>query len=175
MIMEGEFNELNYNNSNITFSTATDNIATSDELSASPIYQQQMGTKFSRGKKVGKAINIVGLSLIFTATAVASGSIITNIFIVNPPTVEMKNIAVSGNTLTYDFVIENKQNYKTTYFIELNRKTVYQESCSEAKEYSSSYEFDVGKKSDAKFYISFTNSFDYRKTIYTKSFVVGGN
>lgn len=173
--MEGEFNKLEFNNANITFSTATSNIATSDELSASPLYQEKTGTDYSHGKKVGKRLSIIGISLVFTATAVASGSILTNIFIVNPPTIDMKRIEIVENALIYDFTVTNKMNYKTTYFIELGNKVVFKEECSEQRQYSNSYVFDAKSQQNMKFYVSFTNSFDYRKVIYSKSFIVGGN
>lgn len=173
--MQGEFNDLTYNNTNITFSTATNNIATSDELSASPIYQEKMGTNFSRAKKVGKAVNIVGLSVIFTATAFASGSILSNIFIVNPPTVSVEKFEIEANTISFSFAIKNTQNYKTTYYIVLEGDVVEKVDCSETGEYSNSYVADVNKATNGNFYISFTNSFDYRKTIFTKSFTIGGN
>lgn len=169
--MDGEFNNLNYNNTNITFSVSPNNIAQGDELSADPIYQRQMGTNYSKGKKVGKAITIVGISVAFTATAIASGSVLSNIFVPNPPTVSNATYVVEGNELTYSFTITNKVKYKTYYILEINSSQVLNEFCTDAKDYKVSYA-PVEKGQKAKFYIAFTNSLDYRKQIYVKEFII---
>ena len=169
--MDGEFNNLNYDNTNITFSVAPNNIVQSDELSADPIYQRQMGTNYSKGKKVGKAITIVGISVAFTATAIASGSVLSNIFVPNPPKVSNATYVVEGNELTYSFTITNKVKYKTYYVLEINSSQVLNEFCTEAKDYIVSYA-PVEKGQKAKFYITFTNSLDYRKQIYVKEFII---
>lgn len=169
--MDGEFNNLDYNNANITFSVATNNVATSDETSADPIYQRQMGTNYSKGKKVGKAITIVGISIAFTAVAISSGSIIKNIFVPTPPEVVSPTVLVNGETLSFTFSIKNPKNYKTTYFVDINGENVLQEECVMEQDYAGEYSpVKVGDR--CKFYITFTNSLDYYKTIYTNEFVV---
>ena len=50
--MENEFNTLVYENTKVTFTGKTDNIATSDELTAAPLYQDKMGTNYSQSKMV---------------------------------------------------------------------------------------------------------------------------
>ena len=168
--MDGEFNSLNINNTNITFSVATNNIATSDELSVDPIYQRQMGTNYSKGKKVGKAITIVGISLAFTATAIASGSALSNIFVPNPPTVSNAVINVEDETLTYSFALKNDRKYKTFFYLDINGKNVIKEEVIESKDYDGEYS-PVVSGDRCKAYIIFTNSLDYYKTIYTNEFV----
>ena len=169
--MDGEFNNLDYNNANITFSVATNNIATSDETSADPIYQRQMGTNYSKGKKVGKAITIVGISIALTAVAISSGSIIKNIFVPAPPEVVSPTVLVNGETLSFIFSIKNPRKYKTTYFVDINGENVLQEECVMEQDYVGEYSpVKVGDR--CKFYITFTNSLDYYKTIYTNEFVV---
>lgn len=169
--MEGEFNNLNINNAPITFSVATNNIATSDETSADPIYQRQMGTNFSKAKKVSKGITIVGISIAFTAIAVSTGSVLKNIFIVNPPEIKNAEFVISEGTFSYSFSVTNKQGYKITYLLDVNGGRVLEEDCTEAKDYSGEYSPLVsGDK--CKFFIQFTNSFDYYKTILTKEFVI---
>ena len=168
--MDGEFNNLDVENTNITFSVDTDNIATSDETSADPIYQNQMGTIYARGKKVGKAVSIVGITLAFTAAAIGTGSVLSNAFVPKPPVVTNPVVEMEGDALNYSFTIENVRNYKTTYYIELNGKEVLAESCTEPMQYSGSYS-PIESGTNVKFYIKFTNSLDYFKTIYTKTFV----
>ena len=169
--MDGEFNNLSYDNTNITFSVATDNIATSDELSADPIYQRQMGTNYSKGKKVGKAVTIVGISIAFTATAIATGSTLANIFVPKPPTISNQSYVVEDGSLKYSFKVDNPKSYKTTYYVELDETIVLNDSCQESKEYCIVYSPVVsGQK--CRFYINFTNSLDYHKTIYTNEFII---
>ena len=79
--MANEINDLTYNNVNITFTGQTNNIATSDEVTASPIYQDKMGTVYSRSKSVTRAFNFAGISLILTAAAIKTGSLISNVYI----------------------------------------------------------------------------------------------
>ena len=168
--MDGEFNNLDVNNTNITFSVATDNIKTSDETSADPIYQRQMGTAHSRGKMVASAVTITGIALTFTAVAIAGGSVLSNVFVPNPPTVESPVITLEDETLHYSFTIKNKNNYVTTYYISLDGKEVYSQSCREAKSYSGTYS-PIPKNTKVKFFVQFTNSLDYYKTIYTNEFI----
>lgn len=168
--MDGEFNNLNINNTNITFSVATNNIATSDELNVDPIYQRQMGTNYSKGKKVGRAITIVGISLAFTATAIAGGSVLSNIFVPNPPTVSNALINVEGETLTYSFTLKNVQKYKTVFYLDINGENVIKEEIVESNDYEGEYS-PVVSGDRCKAYIVFTNSLDYYKTIYTNEFI----
>ena len=167
--MEGEFNNLNINNTNITFSVATNNIATSDETSADPIYQRQMGTNYSRARKVGRAVTIVGISLAFTAIAISSGSIISNIFVPNPPTIKDASVIVEEELIKYSFKIENPKNYRTTYCLDVNGENVLKDDCTQSDTYSGEYSI-IEKGSHYKFYITFTNSLDYFKTIYVNEF-----
>ena len=85
--MANELNELTYNNTPITFTGKTDNIATSDEAKAPLLYQETMGTAYSRSKAVSRVFNFAGISLILTAAAIKTGSLISNVYILNPPSV----------------------------------------------------------------------------------------
>ena len=169
--MDGEFNNFNINNTNITFSVATNNIQTSDELSADPIYQRQMGTNYSRGKKVGKAITIVGISIAFTATAVSAGGVLRNLFVPSPPEVKNPTYVVADGVLSYSFTLNNKLGYKTHYELSKGGTLLLSEDCSEPKDYVVEYS-PVSEGEVYKFTIEFTNSFDYRKTIHTNTFKI---
>ena len=172
--MESELNELNFNNANITFTGETDNAELSDELLASPLYQEQMGTNYSKRKKIAKAVTIAGLSISFTAIAVAGGSVLANAFITNPPTVTNVVTSVEGNAFLCDFEIKNDRGYKVFYTVELNDKVVMNEECSVAMTYSIEYA-PVSNGDEIYFHIDFTNSFDYKKTIHQTTLIVGGN
>ena len=62
--MENELNALVYDNTKITFTGKTDNTATSDELTAAPLYQDKMGTNYSKSKTVVRVFNLTGISFI---------------------------------------------------------------------------------------------------------------
>lgn len=168
--MEGEFNNLLVNNTPITFTGKTDNTATSDELTASPIYQDKMGTAYSRGKAISKAINFAGISLLLTAAAIKTGSLISNAYILNPPSVSNSSYVYEGHVFTYNFTISNKGEYEITYFLYVNDTEVLKEDCSNEQEYTGSYD-QINKGDKCHFYIEFTNGIDYKKTISNYEFI----
>lgn len=174
--MEGEFNNLTYNNTNITFTGNTNNIETSDELTATLLYQDKMGTKYSKSKGVVRAFNIVGITLIFTAAAFKAGSIFSNIFVTNPPSIVENSFktALNDHEFSFSFEIENKGKYQVYYFLEVNEEIVLKEDCSTPGSYEGSYD-QLKDGDNGKFYIQFTNKVDYKKTIETYKFTVGGN
>ena len=171
--MANELNELTYNNTPITFTGKTDNIATSDETKAPLLYQDKMGTAYSRSKAVSRAINFAGISLILTAVAIKTGSLISNVYILNPPTVGTPTYNLSGHTFTASFTVSNSSKYKITYYLYLNEneEPTLVDDCTEEKEYLISYE-GLNKGDEGHFYIEFTNSVDYKKTIESYNFVV---
>ena len=171
--MNEELNNLTYNNTNITFSNNVNNIATSDELTASPIYQDKMGTAYSRSKNIVKAFNFAGISLILTAAAIKTGSLISNVYVLNPPSVENQVYQVVNHTFSAEFTISNPGKYKITYYLFINEseEPTLSEDCSEPKEYL--VEYDALNKGDSgTFYIEFTNRVDYKKTIDSYTFTV---
>ena len=60
--------------------------------------------------------------------------------------------------------------YVATYYVDINGVNVLKETCTEEKDYVGEYS-PVVSGDKAKFYISFTNSFDYYKVIFVKEFV----
>ena len=171
--MANELNELTYNNTPITFTGKTDNIATSDETKAPLLYQDKMGTVYSKSKAVRRAFNFAGISLILTAAAIKTGSLIANAYVLNPPSVENHVYQVINHTFSAQFTISNPGKYKITYYLFLNdsKEATLTDDCSEAKEYL--VEYDALNKGDSgRFYIEFTNTVDYKKTIDSYTFNV---
>ena len=171
--MANELNELTYNNTPITFTGKTDNIATSDEVKAPLLYQESMGTAYSKSKAVTRAINFAGISLILTAVAIKTGSLISNVYILNPPSLSEVSYSVEGNTFNASFTVSNSSKYKMTYYLYLNEneEPTLVDDCTEEKEYLVSYEgLSVGD--EGHFYIEFTNSVDYKKTIESYTFIM---
>ena len=169
--MEGEFNNLAVNNTPITFTGKTDNIATSDELTATPLYQDKMGTKYSKRKGVARAVTTVGISLIMTAAAIQTGSIISNAFVLNPPSLSKTNFICENHIFSYSFTVTNKSAYSVSYHLLVNDVEVLNEDCSTEKEYVGSYEY-LNSGDHCRFYVAFTNKVDYLQTISHYDFIV---
>lgn len=162
--MDGEFNNLTFNNNEPTFSLSTNNIETSDELNVGPIYQYQIDTKYAKRKRVAKVVTVVGISIALTATLVSTGSILSNVFIVNPPKVENTSYIINEKGFEYSFSIKNNQGYKAYYYLKLDNEKVFEEDCSTTGDYSGVYEEIINGQS-LEFIVEFTNSFDYIKAI----------
>lgn len=173
--MAHELNDIYFNNCPITFETNTNNTAQSDELSASPLYQDKMGTNYSKSKGVVKAINFAGISLLLTAAAIKTGSLISNAYILNPPSVKEASYTVNNLSFKASFVISNIEKYKINcyLFINDNKEAVLKEDCSESKEYNFTYN-NLNNGDTGHFYIQFSNGVDYIKTIDSYKFIVEG-
>ena len=152
--MSEELNNLTFDNTKITFTGKTDNIATSDELDAALLYQDKMGTNYSRSKNVVRAFNFVGISLILTAAAIKSGNIISNIFAPNYPKVSDAVYAVNGETFTAEFTISNKGSYEVYYRLMVNDQEVLKEDCSGEKTYNVEYSH-LQANDECEFYIEY--------------------
>lgn len=172
--MNGEFNELAYNNTGTSFSLSTNNIETSDELNVGPIYRQGVDTKYAQRKRVSKTVLVVGISLALTASIVSTGSILSNVFVVNPPTVANTNYVITENGFEYAFTISNSSNYKSYYYLKLDNQKVLEEDCTTEGEYSGIYA-DITNGQTLEFVVEFTNSFDYIKSISYYQVVVERN
>lgn len=169
--MESELNTLTYNNAEVTFTGATNNTATSDELEASALYQDKMGTAYSKSKMVLRAFNFAGISLILTAAAIKTGNLISNAYVLNPPSINNATYHVENNVFSFKFSVDNPGKYQVTYHLTVNGKEVLNIDCSEPATYEDSYSgLKIGDK--GKFYIDFTNRVDYRKTIANYTYIV---
>ena len=169
--MKEELNELTYNNTNITFTNNVNNIKTSDELTASALYQDKMGTAYSKGKAVVRAFNFVGISLILTAAAIKTGSLISNVYVLNPPSVSEVAYSLKDHAFSCDFTVSNSEKYEMIYYLYINNIEVLKETCSEPTTYHATYEgLNIGDK--GHFYIEFSNRVDYKKTIESYTFTV---
>ena len=171
--MEGEFNNLGINNAPITFTGKTNNIATSDELDAPLMYQDKLGTNYSRGKKAAKMVTLTGVALILTAAAIKTGSLLTNAFIVNVPTVENEKFEVIEGVLNYSFEITNKGKYQVYYIINVDNVNIVKQDCSNPDTYVGTFN-EISDGQTGHFYIEFTNSVDYTKRITSVTFTNKG-
>lgn len=154
--MSEELNNLTFDNTKVTFTGKTDNIATSDELEASFLYQDKMGTRYSRSKMVVRAFNFVGVSLILTAAAIKTGNIVSNAYVPNYPKVSETVYNVSEQTFTAQFTVANKGNYVVVYYLTVNEQEVLKEDCSEEKTYNVEYS-RLQANDECGFYIEYNN------------------
>ena len=169
--MKDEINNLTYNNTDITFTGATDNIKTSDELTATPLYQDKMGTAYSKSKAVVRAFNFAGISLILTAVAIKTGNLISNVYVLNPPSVSDVVCRLENKVFSFEFNVSNSGKYEVTYYLYINDVEKLKKDCSESTYYDGEYkDLKIGDK--GRFYIEFTNRVDYKKTIESYTFTV---
>ena len=176
--MEGEFNKLETNNTGTTFNNKPNNLETSDELKAPLMYQENInGTVYARKKRATKIAVYAGITLLVTAASIASGSIISNAFILNPPKVSEATYHVEDEVFNYHFKIDNAGEYLITYEISIGKRTLVKEDCSESGEYSGTFNENKDLMLDnyiAVFNIKFTNRFDYTKQLTKIKFNTGG-
>ena len=135
--MNGEFNDLTTYNTATTFSPNTNNIVTSDELSADPNYVRKMGTAYSAGKWVKRVVVITGITLTISAAAILGGNYITNVYIGKVPVLAIGTVfELEQDSLKYQFTLEsNANNYPVTFKVYDDKTTVFTMDCTEVKEY----------------------------------------
>ena len=171
--MEGEFNNLTFDNTKTVDISKVDNIKTSDELTAALMYQDKMGTEYSKRKSAAKVVSATGIALIATAASIRTGTLISNAFVVNPPTAKIAVCEVVDNTFHIKFDITNKISYKVQYFILVNSETRVNRECAEERTYD--IKFDEFNESDSgTFYIEFSNRVDYKIKLVKINFNTGG-
>ena len=170
--MNGEFNDLTYNNTKVTFTNATNNTELSDELSAALMYQDKMGTQYSKRKRASRIVTATGIAILVTAASIASRTLISNAFILNPPKAKMEVCEVVDNQFHYSFTITNKGEYKIYYSISVDNVEKLKKDCSTPSTYEG-YFSDIEEGQKGLFLIEFTNSVDYKKTIKRITFTKG--
>ena len=176
--MEGEFNNLQFNNANITFNNKPNNTETSDEMKAPTMIQENIeGTIYARKKRNTKVVALTGITLLVTAASIASGSIISNAFILNPPVISNSEYVVEEEVFKYKFTVKNEGEYDIVYTISIGKTTYVKEDCSTPGTYEGTFNENKDLLTDnqvAIFYVRFTNKFDYTKQLVKVKFNKGG-
>ena len=93
--------------------------------------------------------------------------------VLNPPSVGTPVYTLTSTSVSVEFTVSNSSNYKVTYYLYLNNneETTLVGDSSEEKEYIVSYDgLSIGD--EGHFYIEFTNSVDYKKTLESYTFIV---
>ena len=164
--MSEEFNNLTFDNTKVTFTGTTNNIATSDELEAAYLYQDKMGTNYSKSKTAVRAFNFVGISLILTAAALKTGNIISNAFAPTKPTVSEFAPLVEDDTFKATFVISNPSKLDVFYYLTVNGEDSEKVDCSEEKTYDVEYSH-LQVNDECTFYVKYSKT-----VVYTYEFKV---
>jgi hypothetical protein len=170
--MNGEFNDLTYDNTKVTFTNAPNNTELSDELSAALMYQDKMGTQYSKRKRASRLVTATGIAILVTATSIASRTLLTNAFILNPPKVKMEACEIVDYQFHYSFTITNKGKYEIYYSISVDNVEKLKEDCSSPSTYEG-YFSAIKEGQNGLFLIEFTNKVDYKKTIKRITFTKG--
>ena len=115
--MASEINQLQYENTKVTFTNSTNNTETSDELKADPLYYRKLGTAYSTGKMVKRSIIVIGIAVTASSGAILTGNLISNSFVRTP---EISNILVEAGDLAteikFSFTIgKNDNNYDVLF------------------------------------------------------------
>ena len=174
MAQESEWNELAYDNIATTFSLSTDNVATSDELSAPPVYENGKDTLYAKNHRAKKITTISLITLSATAALAAGGSVITNAFVGDPPSISSDGVVslVSGtDVLHYEFEVTNKRHYKTVLKVYVDKTETFTLDITEPGPY-------IGETGHLGFGVSgtfkavFGNGLDYKQQIWAGSFAI---
>lgn len=173
--MDGEFNNLSYNNTGTSFSANVNNIQTSDELSADPIYTRKMGTSYSISKGVAKAVVAAGI----TVTAVGGGMGIYSLFsnsFVTLPTVSDNPIAVSttDDSLSYDFEVDNDSGEKFDFYVYVKDNLVFSLDIHESGKYQGTIP-NLGYDVSGHYEFLYSNGVDYTHAVLEGDFHTIGN
>jgi hypothetical protein len=162
-----EINSFDINNTP-TKPLATDNAATSDELSAGD-YQTKGKTLYALHHKVSKISTTLGLVATFSAAALLGGAAISNSFLGSLPSVTSSEFSVSSDSLGYHLVIENKGTMKLYLILSLGDTDLASRDLSPSGEYQGSF---TGLSPQTSYTVGLqaTNHVDFRKMVLTYSF-----
>lgn len=168
--MDNEFNDLNTDNCATTFNNSPDNTATSDELEASSVYTDKMGTNYSKSKKVLSSLAGIGI----TVTAGAGGLfILNNSFLKAPAKISEVSIVPQKeeNSLSYSFTITNDNDYSVIFSVSKEKEIMFSLDVSKPKQYEGKVE---GLKREVNYHYSFlcTNNVDYNSILLEEDFIL---
>lgn len=170
--MDNEFNDLTTDNAATSFDNNPNNVQTSDELEASAVYTDKMGTAYSIGKAASKAAAVVGVSFSLTGGAF----MLTNSFIKTPPTISETNISpISENgeySLSYSFTIENKNSYSISFGVYEDQveEPIFKMDVPKEEKYEGKIE-KLKVNVSYRYSISYTNNTDYTGILIEDKFI----
>lgn len=172
--MDSEFNTFEINNNPIN-SLDTNNQTLSDELNVNELNKNCFDNEFAKSKRVAQTVSTAGLLLTISFTAIAGGSVLTNLFVSSDPKINNfdNSIIVDKNIFKYNFDISVSKNVLIMQ-ITNNEELINEVKFEKSGVYTADINLDYGKTYNVDFYSS--NNFDYFKLIneYSKTITIGG-
>lgn len=165
--MDNEFNDLSTDNIQTTFTLDTENTATSDELEADPVYTNKMGTAYSIGKGISKAVAAAGITL-----SVSAGGILMMNSFVSPPAISETRFEASAedDSFLYSFTIKNDKSYKATFDVKDEEdKIVFTLDVTKPDKYEGKVE-NLGYQKSYSYSIYYNNGIDVTSVLTDGTF-----
>ncbi len=113
----GEFNSVETNNLEQTFSDSPNNIETSDETSLGETLFVKQDTTYALKKRDDEKIKRIAAAATISVTAVLGGTFLANSFLPSPPTIDNVSHSIRNDTLHYSFDVFNNKKYEVTYTV----------------------------------------------------------
>lgn len=139
---------------------STDNIATSDELSASSVYGVGKDTHYAKGKRATQ-IAVTATSLLVVAGG-ALGAANFNPFLKGTPVLSSPSFTYENEVLTYSFSLQNEGEFQVTFLVQADKASepLFTLDISTPQDYAGTVEgIKKGIAYEGKWNV--TNGFDY--------------
>lgn len=164
--MSDELNNLNTENTKTTFTNTPNNVETSDELKADPLYYRQLGTAYSIGKGVKAALIATGTLLTIGGGTLLAFSFLNGSVIKAPEVIDIKVESHSPTTIDYSFRIKANDNKYDVVFVltDIDDSGIYKFKANEINFYEGQIK-DLKDNTKYNYKIAFTNNSDLYRVI----------
>lgn len=160
--METECNDIPYDNLATNFNNSPNNIQTSDELEASAVYTNKMGTSYSISKMITKA----GIAASIVATGVGGATILKNSFIKSPVLSDnIITVSQEKDELSYSFSIKNEGKMTCLFEVKSTEKTYLSLDVSISNKYEGVIS-NIGYDVELNYKLTYSNNVDYTSTLW---------
>ena len=169
--MSEEYNALLTNNTSTSFNASVNNVKTSDETLAGPIYEEARVTNFAKLKRKTKIAKIALLSVTVGVTGGALTVSITNKVNGDIPTFTNTEITLNEGTIYYSFSIAKQTKYLSYFSIKNDEEELYYVQHGSVGDYFGEYQLkDYQGQFTAE--IGYTNGADIFKAIKSETFTI---
>lgn len=164
--MSDELNNTKTENTKTTFTNTPNNVQTSDELKADPLYYRQMGTAYSIGKGVKVAVIATGTLLTIGGGTLLAFSLINNTVIKAPEITDVVVKSNSSTTIDYSFKIKSNDNKYDVVFVltDVTDMGVYSYKANKIDTYEGQIR-DLKENTKYNYKIAFTNNSDLYRVV----------
>lgn len=150
-----------------TFSPDTDNIAQSDELNPASDGNGSTDSEYAKRKRANSIARITAITISVTLIGVGGGIMLVNSF-VKEPTISSISVTYNNNICAYSFDVSNQSKRSTIFEMKGGEEILFTLDVTNEGHYENNVEFNY--KGIVDWDITFTNGFDYKKTIISGSF-----